>query len=138
MKFHHYLLLPALFLSPTSESAPAALVKPNVLFIAVDDLNDWVGCLGGNPDTKTPNIDRLARRGLVFAKAECAAPSCVPSRCALMTGKKPADTGLYANPNGEFRRCTDLKDLVTIPRYFSQHGYHTLGVGNVLHIVEAQ
>jgi arylsulfatase A-like enzyme len=127
MKSHHYLLLPALFLSPTNESASAALAKPNVLFIAVDDLNDWVGCLGGNPDTQTPNIDRLARRGLVFANAECAAPACVPSRSALLTGKKPADTGLYSNLNGEFRRYADLKDLVTLPQYFSQHGYPTLG-----------
>jgi arylsulfatase A-like enzyme len=75
----------------------------------------------------------LARRGLVFANAECAAPSCVPSRCALMTGKSPAETGLYDNPNGDFRRYADLKDLVTLPQYFSQQGYHTLGVGKVLH-----
>jgi arylsulfatase A-like enzyme len=109
------------------------LAKPNVLFIAVDDLNDWVGCLGGNPDTQTPNIDRLARRGLVFVNAACAAPSCVPSRIALMTGKSPADTGLYDNPNGEFRRYADLKNLVTLPQYFSQQGYHTLGVGKLLH-----
>ena len=133
MKLHLYLLLPALFLSPTNESASAAPVRPNVLFIAVDDLNDWVGCLGGNPDTKTPHIDRLARRGMVFANAECAAPACVPSRSALMTGKKPADTGLYDNPSGEFRRYADLKHLVTLPQYFSKNGYHTMGVGKVLH-----
>jgi arylsulfatase A-like enzyme len=125
MKFHLYLLLPALFLSLTNESASAASARPNVLFIAVDDLNDWVGCLGGNHDTKTPNIDRLARRGMVFANAECAAPACVPSRSALMTGKKPADTGLYDNPSGEFRRYADLKDLVTLPQHFSKNGYHT-------------
>lgn len=133
MNIHRWLLLPALLLTSANEPASAALAKPNVLFIAVDDLNDWVGCLGGNLDTKTPNIDRLARRGLVFANAECASPACVPSRCALMTGKQPADTGLYCNPNGEFRRYADLKDLVTLPQYFSQHGYHTLGVGKVLH-----
>jgi arylsulfatase A-like enzyme len=114
MNIYLWLLLPGLFLSPANKSAPAALSKPNVLFIAVDDLNDWVGCLGGNPDAKTPNIDRLARRGVVFTNAVCAAPACVPSRSSLMTGKKPADTGLYSNPNGEFRRYADLKDLVTI------------------------
>ena len=133
MNIYLWLLLPGLFLSPANKSAPAALSKPNVLFIAVDDLNDWVGCLGGNPDAKTPNIDRLARRGVVFTNAVCAAPACVPSRSSLMTGKKPADTGLYSNPNGEFRRYADLKDLVTIPQYFSKNGYHTLGVGKVLH-----
>lgn len=107
--------------------------KPNVLFIAIDDLNDWVGCLGGHPDTKTPNIDRLAKRGMVFVNAACAAPACVPSRSALMTGVQPADSGLYSNPNREFRAFPDLKDLVTLPQYFARHGYHTMGVGKVLH-----
>jgi arylsulfatase A-like enzyme len=62
---------------------------------------------------------------MVFANAECAAPACVPSRSALMTGKRPADTGLYDNPSGEFRRYADLKDLVTLPQHFSKNGYHT-------------
>jgi arylsulfatase A-like enzyme len=119
--------------STFSKTGPSQKKKPNVLFIAVDDQNDWVGCLGGNPDSKTPNIDRLASRGMVFANAECAAPACLPSRCALMTGVKPADSGLYSNMNGEFRRYPDLKDLVTIPQYFAKNGYHTMGVGKVLH-----
>ncbi|MFP6858665.1 MAG: sulfatase-like hydrolase/transferase, partial [Roseibacillus sp.] len=57
--------------------------KPNVLFIAVDDLNDWVGCLGGHPQARTPNIDRLARKGVLFEQAHCAAPLCSPSRTAV-------------------------------------------------------
>ena len=60
--------------------------KPNVLFIAIDDMNDWVGCLDGYPGTRTPNIDRLAQRGVLFTNAHCAAPVCNPSRTALLTG----------------------------------------------------
>jgi len=66
-------------------SADATTTKrPNVLFIAVDDLNHWVGYLGRNPQTKTPNIDRLARMGVAFRHAYCAVPACEPARGALM------------------------------------------------------
>ena len=119
----------AAFTAAGEAQAASPATSPNVLFIGIDDLNDWVGCLGGHPDTKTPNIDRLARRGMLFTNAQCAAPACVPSRSALMTGLRPADTGLYSNMNGEYRRFPDLKDLVTIPQYFAQHGYYTMGVG---------
>src|ERR671919_63124 len=71
--------------------------KPNVLFIAVDDLNHWVGHLGRNPQTRTPNIDRLARMGVTFSRAYCAAPVCNPSRAALMSGLRPGSTGVYDN-----------------------------------------
>jgi len=71
--------------------------KPNVLFIALDDLNDWVGCLGGHPQTKTPNIDRLAKTGVLFANAHCPAPACSPSRAAIFTGVPPYRSGLYSN-----------------------------------------
>src|SRR6185503_10868411 len=67
--------------------------KPNVLFIAVDDLNDWVGSLGGHPQAKTPNIDALAARGVNFARAYCACPVCNPSRTALMCGLRSNSSG---------------------------------------------
>src|SRR5476651_2359800 len=69
----------------------------NVLFIAVDDLNHWVGYLGRNPQTITPNIDRLAARGVRFTRSYCAAPVCNPSRTALMSGLRPSTTGVYEN-----------------------------------------
>ena len=75
----------------------AAPAKPNVLFIAVDDLNDWIGCLGGHPQSKTPNFDRLAAMGTLFTSAHCAAPLCNPSRAALMTGIRPSTSGVYTN-----------------------------------------
>ena len=73
----------------------AAAKRPNVLFIAIDDLNDWVGCLGGHPQVRTPNIDRLARRGVLFSNAHCQAPICNPSRVSLLTGVRPSTSGVY-------------------------------------------
>src|SRR6478736_2391186 len=78
--------------------------KPNVLFIAVDDLNHWVGYLGRNRQTITPNIDKLAARGVAFTRSYCAAPVCNPSRAALMSGLRPSTTGVYDNGN-DWRRA---------------------------------
>src|SRR5262245_31884401 len=69
-----------------------AAEKPNVLFIAIDDLNHWVGHLGRNPQTRTPNIDRFAKSGVAFSKAYCTAPACNPSRASLMSGLRPSTT----------------------------------------------
>ena len=80
--------------------------KPNVLFIAVDDLNDWLGCLGGHPNAITPNMDRLAGRGTLFANAHCQAPICGPSRASIMTGLLPSTTGIYGQINdGNIRKA---------------------------------
>ncbi len=68
---------------------------PNILLIAIDDLNDWIGCMGGHPQAKTPNIDRLAARGVLFANAHCQSPVCNPSRASMMTSLYPATTGVY-------------------------------------------
>ncbi|MEO1845353.1 MAG: sulfatase-like hydrolase/transferase, partial [Akkermansiaceae bacterium] len=69
--------------------------RPNILMIAIDDQNDWIGCLGGHPQALTPNIDALARRGTVFTNAHCQSPLCNPSRTSLMTGRRPGSTGIY-------------------------------------------
>jgi arylsulfatase A-like enzyme len=106
--------------------------KQNVLFIAIDDLNDWTGCLGGHPDVKTPNIDRLAKRGVLFTSAHCAAPACNPSRAALMTGIRPSTSGVYHNPN-PWRRSKVLENAVTIPQHFMAHGYTAMGSGKIYH-----
>lgn len=103
---------------------------PNVLFIAVDDLNDWVGFLGGHPQIKTPNMDRLAQRGVAFENAHCAAPLCCPSRAAIFSGRQPFNTGIYHNgPN--IRKLHP--DMVLMPQYFAAHGYRTYGTGKLLH-----
>jgi arylsulfatase A-like enzyme len=112
--------------TPTAE----AQQRPNVLFIAVDDLNDWIGCLGGHPDTKTPNIDKLAARGVNFTRAYCAAPACNPSRAALLTGRRPSTSGVYHN-NQPWRPV--MPDVVTMPQYFTKHGYRSVGGGKIFH-----
>ena len=110
--------------------------RPNVLFIAVDDLNDWTGCLGGHPQAKTPNIDRLAAGGVLFTNAHCPAPACNPSRTAIMTGISPHKSGLYAN--GQKMREI-LPDAVLLPKYFANHGYWAGGSGKILHyFIDAQ
>src|SRR5258706_11075924 len=115
-----------LFLATTASSATAN--RPNVLFIAIDDLNDWVGCLQGHPQVKTPRIDQLARRGTLFANAHCQAPLCNPSRNSLLTGLRPSSTGIYGLAPG-IRNVASLKKCVTLPQYFAQHGYFTAGFG---------
>ncbi len=104
--------------------------RPNVLFIAVDDLNDWIGCLGGHPQGRTPHIDRLARRGVLFSQAHCAAPLCNPSRTALLTGIRPSTSGVYGNRH-DWRKA--LPDVLTLPRFFMKHGYHVVGCGKIFH-----
>ncbi len=106
--------------------------QQNVLCMIVDDLNDWVGCLGGHPNTQTPNIDRLAKRGVLFTNAHCAAPACGPSRAAIMTGIRPSTSGVYLN-NQPFRKSPVLENAVTIPQHFMKHGYTARGSGKIYH-----
>ena len=68
---------------------------PNVLFIAIDDQNDWIGHLGGHPLVKTPHLDALAVRGTTFTNAHCQAPPCNPSRASILIGLRPSTTGIY-------------------------------------------
>jgi len=123
-------LLAALAAAPLA--AQAAGEKPNILFIAIDDLNDWVGPLGGHPQVKTPNMDRLAARGTVFTNAHCQTPLCSPSRTSLMTGLRPSTTGIYGLAPW-FREVEELEDLVTLPQYLQQHGYRTYMTGKIYH-----
>ncbi len=104
--------------------------RPNVLFLAVDDLNDWVGALAGHPQTVTPHIDALAKRGVTFRRAYCQAPSCNPSRASLMTGLLPSTTGVYTN--GDVWR-DGAPDAVTLPQHFGRNGYSVLGGGKIFH-----
>ena len=110
--------------------AAMAADKPDVLFIAIDDLNDWTGCLGGHPQASTPCLDRLVGRGTLFANAQCAAPACNPSRAALMSGLRPFTTGVYNNgqPYG-----VPLKDALTLNRFLMQQGYQVIGGGKIYH-----
>lgn len=107
-------------------------ISPNVLLIAVDDLNDWIGVLGGHPQAKTPNMDRLASRGVLFSNAHCQAPVCNPSRASLMTSLYPSTSGIYfLNP--------DIKDSpvasksLVMPRRYEQEGYNVFAAGKLFH-----
>jgi len=102
----------------------------NVLFIAVDDLRDWVSHLEGHPQAKTPNIDRLAKREVSFTRAYCSSPLCNPSRISLLTGITPSRSGVYGN--GEKLR-DKLPDTVTLMQHFRASGYSARGSGNIFH-----
>lgn len=104
--------------------------RPNILFIALDDLNDWIGCLEGHPQTLTPNLDRLAASGVLFTNAHCPAAACNPSRTAIMTGLSPHRSGLYEN--GQKMREI-LPDAELLPQHFRNHGYRASGSGKLLH-----
>ena len=106
--------------------------KPNVLLISIDDLNDWVGCMGGHPQAKTPNIDRVARMGTLFNNAHCQSPVCNPSRASMMTGRYPHTSGVYfLSP--DLKEAPVLKNLKTMPEVFADHGYKTMAAGKIYH-----
>lgn len=115
------------------KAARAGGGKPNVLLIAVDDLNDWIGCMGGHPDAKTPNIDRLARRGVLFTNAHCQGTLCNPSRISIMWGKRPSSTGFYSNHFPAHKSPAFLKTHVSLSRHFAANGYKTLTAGKIYH-----
>jgi arylsulfatase A-like enzyme len=121
-----------LLLSAATCSAAQATSRPNVLFIAIDDLNDWVGCLGGHPQVQTPHMDSLASRGTLFTNAHCQSPLCNSSRTSLMLGLRPSTTGVYGL-GPWFLNVPQLKDRVSLPRFFASQGYRTFYTGKIYH-----
>ncbi len=116
-------------------AAAADASRPHILFISIDDLNDWVGILGGHEKVSTPNVDRLARRGMSFQNAHCAAPACNPSRTSTLTGIRPSTSGVYGNDQ-PWRRA--LPDAATLPQHLRTLGYRTLGCGKIFHVGDPQ
>ncbi len=112
--------------------ATEAAQPPNVIFIAIDDQNDWIGAFGGHPLAKTPHLDRLAERGTIFLNAHCQAPLCNPSRTSLMLGLRSTTTGIYGLAPW-FRTLPQWQDRVTLPQHFKANGYRTLTSGKVYH-----
>ena len=106
--------------------------KPNVLFIAIDDLNDWVGFMGGHPQVLTPHMDALAKQGRNFLNAHCAVPVCSASRASVMSGVAATTHGSY-ELGPRYEQLPALKEVPTLQRYFKNHGYATLSGGKVLH-----
>ena len=127
--FSFFASTPAAGTEPTSPSS-----KPNVLFLAIDDLNDWIGTMGGHPQAKTPHLDRLMSRSVNFTNAHCAAPVCSASRHALMSGLRPSTTGWYSNTSKklvDYNRA--LNGTIPLPTHFKNHGYKTLACGKIFH-----
>ena len=121
------ILLAAVFLAPLASLPATEAEKPNVLFIAVDDLRPALGCYGDKL-AKTPNIDRLAAGGLRFDRAYCQQAVCAPSRNALLTGIRPETMKIH--DLGTFFR-TALPDAVTLPQQFKANGYTTAHFGKI-------
>ena len=116
------------FLSIALGSA-APSKKPNVLFIAVDDLRPELGCYGRDY-IKSPNIDRIARAGMTFGRAYCQQAVCSPSRSSLLTGTRPDTTKVWDLVT-HFRNA--IPDVVTLPEHFKQNGYFVQGMGKIYH-----
>ncbi len=103
--------------------------KPNILFIAVDDLRPELGCYG-SPIAVSPSLDALAADGLLFDRAYCQQAICRPSRASLMTGSRPGTTGLYHNHVA----LRDVNpDILTLPQHLIAHGYETVYCGKIFH-----
>jgi arylsulfatase A-like enzyme len=106
--------------------------RPNVLLIAIDDLNDWIGCMGGHPQAQTPNIDRLAARGVLFTNAHCQSPVCNPSRASMMSSLYPSTSGVYfLNPDLDQSPVATKNTL--LPKRFQDEGYYVTGAGKLFH-----
>ena len=105
--------------------------RPNVLFITVDDLNDWVGCLGGNPDAQTPNLDRLAQQSVLFNNAHCQVALCNASRISFLTGMYATTTGIYNNSSKTATQ--DYHQAKHLPVWFRENGYRAMCMGKIYH-----
>ena len=127
------LRLLALLILTLSAHLAHASERPNVLFISVDDLNDWIEPLGGHPQAHTPNFKRLAARSVNFARNYCPSPGCNPSRSAVMTGHLPHSSGMYSNYQ-DWRKV--MPDAVTIGEHFRNNGYFSAGAGKIFHYTQ--
>lgn len=118
--------------APVRGDAPVASAsrRPNILLICVDDLKPTIGCYG-DPLARTPNVDRLAARGLRFDRAYCNQAVCSPSRNSLLTGRRPQTLGIY-DLGTNFREA--VPNAVTLPQHFKENGYHTEALGKIFHV----
>ena len=138
-----------LLIALVATASSAVPQRDHVLLITIHDLNDWIGCLTdkdapqkdgqltgrGHPQASTPHLDRLAKRGVLFANAHCQAPICRPSRTSFMSGLRPTSSGIYGNePRYDARgKLKPGHDLPWLTQRFEQAGYHVFTAGKILH-----
>ena len=125
----------------TASAAPPSSTRPNVLFVAVDDLNCWINCMGSHYGVITPHLDQMAKEGVSFVNAHCASPCCHPSRVAVLTGCSPQKTGVVRNWHTvptipSWRLSPVLTNAVTLPEYFKAMGYEVKGGGKIFHATQ--
>ncbi len=126
-------LVAALIIVDTAAAEPEQ-ERPNIVFISIDDLNDWNSVYGGYPGVETPNLDRLAGNSVTFLRSYCASPRCNPSRVAVMFGKRASTTGVYNNQ--QFMGDSPvIRESTSLPAYFKKNGYGTYGAGKLYHWV---
>ena len=132
MKIRSFLLLLTFFLlaSCSNSLSKTDLQPPNVLFVSIDDLNDWVGFMGGHPQARTPELDKFSDEAVYFNHAYCSNPACNPSRTSIMTGLAPHTSGVYSNYQ-DWREV--IKEPTTIGKYFKDNGYYSAGAGKIFH-----
>lgn len=124
--------LSLLTFSAHSSAGAETKKQPNVLFIAIDDLNDWVQPLAGHPQTLTPNLDAFAKEAVNFTRNYCTSPACNPSRSTVMTGYHTYTSGMYSNYQ-DWRKVPRLAQAKTLGEYFREHGYYSAGAGKIYH-----
>lgn len=132
------ILFPVLFSGCSDSAKNTQSDRPNILFIAVDDMNDWVGFLGGHSgmDIQTPNLDRFAESSFTFTNAHTPAPACAPARASIMTGVHHARSGaenVYWGDGPKWREIEALQGVETLEQFFKNRGYTTLGGGKIYH-----
>ena len=115
-----------------SQEEPGLIKHPNVLFISLDDMNDWVGPLAGNDQSTTPSLDRFAQTAVNFTRNYAPSPGCNPSRSAMLTGLHTYTSGMYSNYQ-EWRQVPVLQNVQTIGQHFRSNGYYTAGAGKIFH-----
>lgn len=129
--FHICFLIGLLILSScTPKPEKPGISQPNVLFVSIDDLNDWVGFMGGHPQARTPHLDNFTEHAVYFTNSYCSNPACNPSRTSIMTGLAPHTSGVYSNYQ-DWREV--IEEPITIGHYFRDNGYYSAGAGKIFH-----
>ena len=132
---NYVVVLMALFAWSSCSMPPPEQKRPNILFISLDDLNDWTGFMGGHPQASTPYLDAFAEESMTFMNNYCTSPGCNPSRSTLMTGLHTYTSGMYSNYQ-DWRKVPKMAKAKTIGHYLRDQGYYSTGAGKIFHYAQ--